>query len=225
VIQLEAVCKMFPAGEGRSVVALAQVDLSIPQGDFVAGMGASGSGKSTLLNILGCLDRPTGGRCVVHGVDTAELDDERLSRLRGRTIGFVFQQFHLIPGLSVVENVELPLLYSHRSRRDRRKRALALLDEVGLSHRAEHRVATLSGGEQQRAAIARAVANDPAVVLADEPTGSVDAQAAAGIVALLNGLNRTGRTVVLVTHNPAVAAQARRLVRISNGALFNVEAA
>ncbi|HXA28074.1 MAG TPA: ABC transporter ATP-binding protein [Candidatus Angelobacter sp.] len=225
MIRLESVCKIFPIDDGHSVTALAGVDLTIKQGEFVAVMGASGSGKSTLLNLMGCLDRPSGGRCVVMGVDTAELDDRRLSRLRGRSIGFVFQAFHLIPGLTVVENVEVPLLYSHRSRRERRRRALGLLDEVGLADRAEHRVATLSGGEQQRAAIARAVANDPAVVLADEPTGSVDAQAANAIVALLRGMNRTGRTVVVVTHNPGVAAQARRLVRISNGRVLAVEAA
>ncbi len=225
MIRLEAVSRSFPVGDGGTVHALVDVDLRIAAGDFVAVVGASGSGKSTLLNLLGCLDRPSSGHCSVDGVDTAQLDDEELSRLRGRTMGFVFQAFHLIPGLSVVENVELPLLYARCPRRERRRRALELLAQVNLLDRAGHSVTTLSGGEQQRVAIARAVANDPAVVLADEPTGSIDAQAAAAIVALLRALNQAGRTVVVVTHNPAVAAHAGRIVRISNGRVISTEAA
>ena len=204
---------------GGDVVALRDVDLRIDAGDCVAITGPSGSGKSTLLSILGCLDRPTDGDYRLDGLPVATLDDVELSRMRNRSIGFVFQSFHLIPQLTVAENVETPLLYAGVPAEAWRERALRVLDRVGLAHRATHRPSELSGGEAQRTAIARALVLEPPLVLADEPTGNLDTATGEEIASLLQDLNREGRTLVLVTHNEALAARANRQVRLRDGRL------
>ena len=201
------------------MVALREVDLRIDGGDCVAITGPSGSGKSTLLSILGCLDRPSDGDYRLDGLPVATLDDVELSRMRNRSIGFVFQSFHLIPQLTVVENVETPLLYAGIPADAWRERALRVLDRVGLRHRASHRPSELSGGEAQRTAIARALVLEPPLVLADEPTGNLDTATGEEIASLLQELNREGRTLVLVTHNEALAARANRQVRLRDGQL------
>jgi putative ABC transport system ATP-binding protein len=218
VAALRQVGKVYPRG-GSAVVALDGVDLEIRAGEFVAVMGPSGSGKSTLLSILGLLDQPTRGEYVLDGRPVSNRGDLELSRVRNRTIGFVFQSFHLIPQLSVVENVETPLLYGDRPPSEWRDRALQGLARVGLRHRADHRPSELSGGEAQRAAIARALVTRPRLLLADEPTGNLDSATGAEIAALLEELHREGATVVLVTHNDALAARAGRLVRLKDGRL------
>ena len=204
---------------GGDVVALRDIDLRIDDGESVAVTGPSGSGKSTLLAILGCLDRPTDGDYRLGGLPVATLDDVELSRMRNRSIGFVFQSFHLIPQLTVAENVETPLLYAGLDPALWRERALRVLDRVGLRHRASHRPSELSGGEAQRAAIARALVLEPPLVLADEPTGNLDTATGEDIASLLQDLNREGRTLVLVTHNDALAARATRQVRLRDGGL------
>jgi putative ABC transport system ATP-binding protein len=204
---------------GGDVVALLDVDLRVDDGDCVAVTGPSGSGKSTLLSILGCLDHPTDGDYRLDGLPVATLDDAELSRMRNRSIGFVFQSFHLIPQLTVVENVETPLLYAGLPGDTWRERALRVLDRVGLRHRASHRPSELSGGEAQRTAIARALVLEPRLVLADEPTGNLDTATGEEIASLLEELNREGRTLVLVTHNEALAARANRQVRLRDGRL------
>jgi putative ABC transport system ATP-binding protein len=188
-------------------------------------MGASGSGKSTLLAILGCLDRPTTGEYRLNGSRVADLDDAALSRLRNRTIGFVFQSFHLIPELTVMENVETPLLYGDVPPSEWRARAARSLERVGLTHRTDHRPSELSGGEAQRAAIARALVTEPRLLLADEPTGNLDSATGEEIADLIASLPGEGRTVVLVTHNEALGARARRLVRLKDGRILSDEAA
>jgi putative ABC transport system ATP-binding protein len=199
------------------VVALAGVSLDVREGEKLAIMGPSGSGKTTLLSILGCLDRPTRGEHLFEGRGIEGLDDDALSRLRNRAIGFVFQAFHLIPQLTVAENVETPLLYAGAPVEAWRPRALAALESVGLAHRASHLPGELSGGEAQRAAIARALVTEPRLVLADEPTGNLDTHTGAEIAALLDALHARGTTVVLVTHNEALARGAERLVRLRDG--------
>ena len=201
------------------MVALRDVDLRVDDGDSIAVTGPSGSGKSTLLAILGCLDRPTDGDYRLDGMPVATLEDHELSRVRNRKIGFVFQSFHLIPQLTVAENVETPLLYAGVPADEWRERSLRVLARVGLAHRATHRPAELSGGEAQRAAIARALVLEPPVVLADEPTGNLDSATGEEIASLLQELNREGRTLILVTHNEALAARARRQVRLRDGRL------
>jgi putative ABC transport system ATP-binding protein len=204
---------------GGDVVALREVDLRVDAGDCVAITGPSGSGKSTLLSILGCLDRPTDGDYRLDGLPVATLDDADLSRMRNRSIGFVFQSFHLIPQLTVAENVETPLLYAGVPAGEWRERSRRVLDRVGLGHRATHRPSELSGGEAQRTAIARALVLEPPLVLADEPTGNLDTVTGDEIASLLQDLNREGRTLVLVTHNEALAARANRQVRLRDGRL------
>jgi putative ABC transport system ATP-binding protein len=199
------------------VVALAGVSLEVGAGEKLAIMGPSGSGKTTLLSILGCLDRPTRGEYRFDGRRVEALDDDELSRLRNRSIGFVFQAFHLIPQLTVAENVETPLLYEGRPLTEWRPRALAALEQVGLADRADHRPAELSGGEAQRAAIARALVTSPRVLLADEPTGNLDTRTGEEIANLLDELHGRGGTVVLVTHNEALARRAERVVRLRDG--------
>ena len=220
VAWLEAVGKDYPRG-ATSVHALSGVTLRIAAGELIAVMGASGSGKSTLLAILGCLDRPTSGEYRLGGQRVADLDDPALSRLRNRTIGFVFQSFHLIPELTVLENVETPLLYGDVPAAEWRARAGRCLDRVGLGHRVDHRPSELSGGEAQRAAIARALVTEPWLLLADEPTGNLDSATGEEIADLITGLSDQGRTVVLVTHNEGLAARARRVVRLKDGRIVS----
>ena len=208
--------KVYPRG-ATAVVALDGVSLRIAAGEKLAIMGPSGSGKSTLLSILGCLDRPTAGEYHLFGESVSTLDDVRLSRTRNRRIGFVFQSFHLIPQLTVAENVETPLLYGEVPEAEWRPRAMRCLERVGLSHRAEHRPSELSGGEAQRAAIARALVTEPALLLADEPTGNLDSHTGEEVAALLDELHAEGRTVVLVTHNEALGRRAERVVRLRDG--------
>jgi putative ABC transport system ATP-binding protein len=214
MIQLEGVTKVYRAGAAE-VRALDNVDLTIKAGELVAIMGPSGSGKTTMMNILGCLDSPTSGRYLLDGIDVSELDDDQLADVRGRKIGFVFQSYNLLSRTSAVVNVELPLLYSNT--RSRRKRAAAALAEVGLADRAEHLPNELSGGQQQRVAIARALVTEPAVLLADEPTGNLDSTASGEIARMLVKLSDAGRTVVLITHETEIASYAQRVVKLLDG--------
>jgi len=199
------------------VPVLRGVSIRVEPGEYVAIVGPSGSGKSTLLNILGCLDRPTAGQYFLAGDDVARMDDRSLSRVRNTRIGFVFQSFHLVPHLTVVENVEMPLFYKRVGRRERRQRALALLERVGLSHRVKHIPSELSGGECQRTAIARALTNEPAMLLADEPTGNLDTATSKSILAALKELNDSGRTIVMITHDMDVASNAPRRIALRDG--------
>jgi putative ABC transport system ATP-binding protein len=203
--------------EGYAVAALNKVSVEIDAGEFVAVMGPSGSGKSTFMNLLGCLDRPTSGEYALAGDKVSQLSGDALAAIRNRRIGFVFQSFNLLPRTSALENVELPLLYSHVSADERRKRALSRLEEVGLLERAGHHPAQLSGGQQQRVAIARALVNNPVLILADEPTGALDTRTSFEVMGLLQDLNRAGMTVVLVTHEHDIADFASRLITFRDG--------
>jgi putative ABC transport system ATP-binding protein len=200
-----------------TVHALRGVSLELESGDFVAVVGPSGSGKSTLMNLLGLLDRPTAGSYVLAGEDVLELDPDRRAAVRNRRIGFVFQTFNLLARSTALENVELPLVYAGVSRRERRRRSEAVLASVGLADRRHHWPSQLSGGEQQRVAIARALVNDPLLILADEPTGALDSRTSLEILAHLQALNEAGRTIVLVTHDPAVARHSRRIIMMRDG--------
>ena len=205
------------AMDGQAVDALAGIDLRIGAGEFVAITGASGSGKSSLLNILGCLDRPTEGRYLIEGQDVAVMDDEAASDIRNRRIGFVFQSFHLLPRLTVLENVLLPLRFHREPPQDADAHARELLRQVGLEQRMAHRPAELSGGQMQRAAIARALVLRPAILLADEPTGNLDSKSAADVLRLIDDLHAAGQTVVMVTHDHDIAARAPRSIRLRDG--------
>ncbi|RKY24247.1 MAG: ABC transporter ATP-binding protein [Planctomycetota bacterium] len=216
LIELEDLHKEYATG-AVSVHALRAVNLNIEEGEYVAIMGPSGSGKSTLLNILGCLDKPTAGHYLLGGRDVSMLDDNALSEIRSRRLGFVFQSYNLIAQLSVLENIEVPLFYQGQSERAGRRRAQQLAEMVGLGDRAGHKPAELSGGERQRVAIARALANDPLVILADEPTGNLDSATGKEILRLLDELHRTGRTMIMVTHNETIAGRAERLIRLLDG--------
>ncbi|MFN3413935.1 MAG: ABC transporter ATP-binding protein [Thermoanaerobaculum sp.] len=202
---------------GVEVQALRGVDLQVNRGEYVAIMGPSGSGKSTLMHILGCLDNPTGGSYRLAGEEVGNLPPGRLAEIRNRFVGFVFQAFNLLPRASILRNVELPLLYGGVPRTERRERALSMLARMGLADRAKHYPSQLSGGQRQRAAIARALVTNPAVLLADEPTGNLDQQTGAEVMALFDEINAQGQTVILVTHDPQVAAHARRIVRLVDG--------
>ena len=216
MLELSGVGKTY--GNGPDAIhALADVDLEIAQGDCVAVTGRSGSGKSTLLAILGCLDRPSAGRYVLDGEDVSALDGDRLARLRNRKIGFVFQNFNLMGRMSALGNVGLPLVYRGVPAREREARARAALARVGLADRAAHRPAQLSGGQRQRVAIARALVGEPALLLADEPTGNLDSATAGGVMALFHELNRTGITLILVTHDDTLAATCARCVHVEDG--------
>jgi putative ABC transport system ATP-binding protein len=221
MIQLRGIDKFYRKKGGPGVAALTGVDLDIGRGEFAAVIGPSGSGKSTLMNIIGLLDRPSRGEYRLNGRDVGGLGLDEAAGVRNRKIGFVFQSFHLLPRTSALENVELPLLYADGSRG--RDAALRALRAVGLAERARHDPAELSGGEQQRVAIARALVNDPEILLADEPTGNLDSKCGAEIMDVFRGLHRQGRTVVLITHDPAVAAQAGRIVRIVDGRVAGEE--
>jgi putative ABC transport system ATP-binding protein len=222
VIETQGLTKDYALG-AHVVHALRGVSVTIDAGELVAIMGPSGSGKSTLMSILGCLDTPTAGRYLLEGHDVSQLGDDELARIRNAKIGFVFQQFNLLPRMSAVANVELPLVYSDRPPREQRRNALAKLVEVGLGDRAHHRPAQLSGGQQQRVAIARALVNDPILFLADEPTGNLDTRTSVEIMAILQGLNRGGITIVLVTHEEDIARYARRILHFRDGELIEDE--
>jgi len=218
VIEMRGIGKVYRSGR-LEVDALREVDLEVREGDFLAIVGPSGSGKSTLMNLLGCLDRPTSGTYRLTGENVAELDDDALARLRNRTIGFVFQSFNLLPRTSALENVAMPLLYGGVPRAARNARAREALERLGLGDRMDHQPSELSGGQQQRVAIARALVTQPAILLADEPTGNLDSQSGADVLALLHELNDAGTTVVLITHDADVADAAKRSVRVRDGRL------
>ncbi|SDU80341.1 putative ABC transport system ATP-binding protein [Microlunatus sagamiharensis] len=220
VVALEGISKTYATGAAE-VHALRDVTLRIGRGEYVAVIGPSGSGKSTLMNILGCLDVATSGRYELDGVDVEDLSEAELAAVRNTRIGFVFQQFNLLPTLSAWRNVELPLVYAGVARAERRERAHAALDRVGLAERVDHRPSELSGGQQQRVAVARALVTDPALILADEPTGNLDTRSSEDVMGLLEELHTSGRTIVLITHDLDVAAAARRSLTVRDGVLLD----
>ena len=219
IIELKGVTKIYKMGK-VFVPALRGINLKIRKGEFVSIMGPSGSGKTTLMNLIGCLDRPTEGEIYIANKNVAKLKDDELARLRRERIGFVFQQFNLIPRLTALENVELPMWFAGLSKKKRRERAIELLKLVGLEKRINHKPAELSGGERQRVSIARALANDPGIILADEPTGNLDTKTGKEIMEILKDLNKQGRTIVLVTHDETFAREAERIIRIKDGRLL-----
>nr|WP_317364871.1 ABC transporter ATP-binding protein [uncultured Blautia sp.] len=216
LIKVEDLCKIYNPGENE-VRALDHVNLEIEKGEFVAIIGQSGSGKSTFMNMLGCLDVPTSGRYFLNGTDVSTMKDNQLSVVRNREIGFIFQGFNLIANLNAIENVELPLIYRGIDRKTRHKLAVESLKLVGLEKRMHHKPNEMSGGQQQRVAIARAIAAEPPVILADEPTGNLDSASSKEILEILKKMHRSGKTVILITHDNGIAAQARRVVRIMDG--------
>jgi putative ABC transport system ATP-binding protein len=220
VIRLEHICKTYGAGD-TEVHALNEVSLIVNPGEYCAIMGPSGSGKSTAMNVIGCLDRPTSGSYYLDGVDVARLSDQELAHIRNRKIGFVFQQFHLLPQLSAVENVMLPMVYAGVPAQERKDRAIEALTRVGLAKRLNNRPNQLSGGQQQRVAIARAIVNKPVLLLADEPTGALDSQTTQEVLNIFSELNTSGMTVVMVTHEPEVARQTHRIVWFRDGEVVN----
>jgi putative ABC transport system ATP-binding protein len=220
VAQLQGVSKVYGSGE-MAVKALDEVNLTVDRGDYLAVMGASGSGKSTAMNILGCLDRPSGGSYRLNDTPVEGLSDDQLADLRNRDLGFVFQQFHLLPQLSALDNVMLPMVYAGVPAAERLQRAQAALERVGLAQRLHNKPNQLSGGQQQRVAIARAIINQPALLLADEPTGALDSQTTAEVLDIFDALHRGGMTVVMVTHEDDVAARAEKIVRFRDGRILS----
>ena len=220
VAQLQEVSKVYGSGE-MAIKALDHVDLTVNRGDYLAVMGASGSGKSTAMNILGCLDRPTAGSYRLNETPVEGLSDDQLADLRNRDLGFVFQQFHLLPQLSALDNVMLPMVYAGVPAAERLQRAQAALERVGLAQRLHNKPNQLSGGQQQRVAIARAIINQPALLLADEPTGALDSQTTAEVLDIFDALHRGGMTVVIVTHEDDVAARAEKIVRFRDGRILS----
>jgi putative ABC transport system ATP-binding protein len=216
LLELRQITKVYHVA-GEEVRALDGVDLDIQEGEFIAIIGPSGSGKSTLMHLLGCLDSPTSGTISIDGIDISRASGNRLAHIRNQKIGFVFQAFNLLPRLNVLQNVELPLIYAGVHARKRHALATAALEQVGLSQRARHRPNQLSGGQNQRAAIARALVNDPKIIFADEPTGNLDSHTGGTILELFRELSRKGRTIVLVTHDPKIAAQTSRQIEIQDG--------
>ena len=220
LVELRDVYKIYGEGLESEVRALDGVSLTVDPGEFVAIVGQSGSGKSTMMNVLGCLDIPTRGDYLLDGTDVRELTDTELSRIRNKEIGFIFQQYNLIPKLSVLENVELPLLYAGVDSGERRERALASLERVGLRDKGKNLPSQLSGGQQQRVSIARALAGDPSLILADEPTGALDSRTGREVLGFLKQLHREGNTVVLITHDNSIAVKAERIVRLQDGKII-----
>lgn len=224
LIEIQDMCKIYNPGENE-VRALDNVNLNINTNEFVAIIGHSGSGKSTLMNMLGCLDVPTSGTYILHGEDVSNLSDDELSDIRNREIGFIFQGFNLIPNLTAVENVELPLIYRGVGKSKRIEMSMGALDKVGLANRIDHKPSEMSGGQQQRVAIARAIAQAPPVILADEPTGNLDSNSTKEIMHILKELHEEGRTVILITHDNEIAEQAHRVIKIKDGKIESDSAA
>ncbi len=222
VVKVSGVRKVYRMGK-IEVNALQGINLSVDQGEFVSIMGPSGCGKSTMMHILGCLDRPTSGHVLLDLVDVDELDDNRLADIRNKKVGFVFQTFNLLPKLNAIENIELPLIYAGVRFDERRKKALELLETVGLKDRANHKPSELSGGQSQRVAIARALINDPSIILADEPTGNLDSKSGEEIIHLFAELNARGNTIIMVTHDQEIANHSKRIVRLKDGLVVSDE--
>ena len=220
IIELQAVSRIYSTGR-LEVPALRDVTMTVGEGEFLAIVGPSGSGKSTMMNIIGCLDRPTAGTYTLAGTRVADLNDDGLARLRSRTIGFVFQSYNLLPRTSALDNVAAPLLYQGVSRRERVRRSTAVLERLGLGDRLDHEPTELSGGQQQRVALARALVTEPALLLADEPTGNLDTAAGGEVMSLLQDLHRQGRTIVLITHDADIAAAAERQVHLRDGRIVD----
>lgn len=219
VIDVENACKSYVMGD-ETLKVLNNITLKVPKGQFVAIIGPSGSGKSTFMNFIGCLDKVDSGTYILDGMDVRDLNDNKLSEIRNKKIGFIFQQFNLLTKLTALENVELPLIYRGISSSERRKRAIEALRKVGLENRKNHLPTQLSGGQQQRVAIARAIVTDPEILLCDEPTGALDTKTSKEIMELIKELNKEGRTIVMITHDLNVASQAKRQIRIKDGTLY-----
>ena len=216
LIEFQNVCKYYQMGD-TTVKAADHISFQIEKGEFVAIVGQSGSGKSTCMNIIGCLDVPTSGSYLLDGQDVGSMDKNQLAAVRNRMLGFIFQQYNLLPKLNLLENVEVPLMYAGVSRAERRERARAVLEQVGLGDKLKHKPQQLSGGQQQRVSIARALAGRPAVILADEPTGALDSHTSREVLGMLQDLHRQGNTVVLITHDNSIAVQAQRIIRLEDG--------